>query len=86
MLRFIGRDKLELVQPWIDDWAPIVAEWLHAGLSPFVFTHTPNDFFAVEFAQRFHHRLSELVPTLPALPNSPAESRSHKHPQQRQLF
>ncbi|MBC7817585.1 MAG: DUF72 domain-containing protein [Planctomycetaceae bacterium] len=86
LLRLIGRDNLDLVQPWIDDWAPIVAEWLRVGLSPFVFTHTPNDFFAAEFAQRFHRRLSELVPTLPPLPKMPAELNCQKQPKQRQLF
>lgn len=86
LLRLIGRDDLDLVQPWIDDWTPIVAEWLHAGLSPFVFTHTPNDFFAVEFAQRFHRRLSELVPALPSLPKPPAELQSQTQPTQRRLF
>lgn len=86
LLRLIGRDNLDLVQPWIDDWAPIVAEWLHAGRSPFVFTHTPNDFFAAEFARRFHSRLSGLVPTLAPLSKPPAESQSQKQPKQRQLF
>lgn len=86
LLRLIGRDNLDLVQPWIDDWASIVAEWLCAGLSPFVFTHTPNDFFAAEFAQRFHRRLSELIPTLPPFPKPPAELQSQKQPKQRQLF
>lgn len=86
LLRFIGRDNLDLVKPWIDDWSPIVAEWLHAGLSPFIFTHTPNDFFASEFAQRFHRRISELVPILRPLPKMPAEMQSKKSPKQRQLF
>lgn len=86
LLRFIGRDELDLVQPWIEDWAPIVAEWLNAGLTPFVFTHTPNDFFAFEFARRFHRRLSELVPTLPPLPKPPAELQARKLPKQGQLF
>lgn len=86
LLRFIGRDNLDLVQPWINDWTPIVAEWLQAGLSPFIFTHTPNDFFAAEFAQRFHRRLTELVPALPPLPMPPAELKSLKQPKQRQLF
>lgn len=86
LLRFIGRDNLDAIQFWIDDWAPIVADWLHADLAPFVFTHTPNDFFAVEFAQRFHHRLSELVPNLPPLPVSPAQLQSQTRLKQRQLF
>ena len=86
LLRFIGRDNLDVIQPGIDDWAPIVAGWLHAGLSPFVFTHTPNDFFAVEFAHRFHRRLSELVSTLPPLPMPAAELQSMKLLKQRQLF
>ncbi len=86
LLRLIGRDNLDLVQLWIDDWTPIVAEWLRAGLSPFIFTHTPNDFFAAEFAQRFHRRLSELVPTLPSHPKPPAELHTQKHPKPQQLF
>lgn len=86
MLRFIGRDNLDLVQPWIDEWTAIVAEWLRNGLSPFVFTHAPNDFFAFEFAQRFHRRLGDLVPTLPPLPKPPAELQSRNQPKQRQLF
>lgn len=86
LLRFIGRDNLDLIQPWIEDWSPIVAQWLSAGLTPFVFTHTPDDFFAAEFAQRFHRRLRELVPTLSPLPKSPAELQSAKTPKQRELF
>lgn len=86
MLRFIGRDNLDVAQLWIDEWATIVADWLRNGLSPFVFAHAPNDFFAFEFAQRFHRRLSELVPTLPPLPAPPAELQSRNQPKQRQLF
>lgn len=81
----MGRDKLELAQPWIDDWAPVVADWLRSGRSLVVFAQTPNDFFAFEFAQRFHRRLSELVPMLPPLPRPPAELQTQKQPKQRQL-
>lgn len=86
LLRFIGRDNLDLIQPWIEDWSPIVAQWLQAGLFPFIFTHTPNDFFAAEFAQCFHHHLTELVSTLSPLPKMPAELQFQKQPKQRQLF
>ncbi len=68
MVRFIGRDRVEEVQPWIEEWTPVVAEWIDLGKTPYVFTHTPNDLYAPEFAKRFHAELSSLVPSLAPLP------------------
>ncbi|MGH7202227.1 MAG: DUF72 domain-containing protein [Planctomycetaceae bacterium] len=73
-LRLIGRNDVDRVQPWIDEWAPIVAAWITAGQVPFLFMHTPNDFHAPELARRFHHALQQHVPALPDLPPWPGES------------
>lgn len=86
LVRFIGRDNLDLVTSWIEEWAEIVAGWLSEGLSPYVFAHAPNDFFAPEFARRFHRRLAELKPDLPAIPSWPAEVGTQLRAQQLSLF
>ena len=65
ILRLIGRNRLELIQPWIDEWSETIADWIDSGLKPFVFTHAPDDQFAPEFARLFHNALSRRVKQLP---------------------
>ncbi len=72
-VRLVGRDRVELVQPWIDEWAPIVSGWIQAGLNPYVFTHAPNDAFAPELAEAFHRAVSRSLPIVPPLPTGRAE-------------
>ena len=69
--------------PWIQQWAPTVAGWINSGLTPFVFTHSPNDAFAPHLRLGLHdeiHRYSEAVPPLPEWPGAV------KQKQQRSLF
>lgn len=68
-LRLIGRNAVSLVDPWIDEWTDDVKAWIEAGLTPYVFTHSPNDEFAPEIARRFHKRLGEKLRGLPPLPD-----------------
>jgi len=83
-LRFIGRNAVSDIDPWIEEWAPVVAGWLKNGLDSYVFTHTPDDAFAPEFARRFHERLRPLVPGLSALP--PGAGKQPSRPRQLNLF
>lgn len=69
LLRLIGRNQVELAQPWIDEWTDQVATWIAEGLEPYVFTHTPDDRFAPEMAARFHESLSRKVPHLNPMPD-----------------
>lgn len=57
MLRLVGRNRIEMVDSFLDQWAPIVAKWICDGLAPYVFTHAPNDAFAPALARRFIARL-----------------------------
>lgn len=79
MLRFVGRNDVQLVDRFIEQWVPIVAGWIDKGLSPFIFTHAPNDQFAPEFARRFWDRLrpelSEQHPNLEELPRPPRAAK-----------
>lgn len=68
MLRLVGRNQVELAQPWVNEWGPIVAGWISEGKHPYVFTHAPDDTYAPEFTQLFHHTLRQHLPALPLLP------------------
>jgi uncharacterized protein YecE (DUF72 family) len=81
MLRLVGRDDVSLVQPWIDEWVPIVAGWIGQGLQPFVFTHTPNDQFAPELARDFHNALAKAIEQL-----EPQNGWPFEQPKQQNLF
>ena len=68
MVRFVGRNCVDEIQPWIEEWAPVIAEWIERGKTPYVFTHSPNDQFAPAFAKQFHSELNALRPALRELP------------------
>jgi uncharacterized protein YecE (DUF72 family) len=85
-LRIVGRNRIEDTQPWIDEWAPIIADWLRRGLSPFVFTHAPDDKYAPAFARRMHDAISANLPTLPPLPPWLGETEQATKLKQLDLF
>ena len=64
MLRLVGRNHVELVDRFFDQWAPIVAGWIRDNLEPFVFTHAPDDQFAPVLARRFAARMQRELPEL----------------------
>lgn len=67
-VRLIGRNQIELVDPWIEEWTDQVQSWIEEGLKPYVFTHAPDDEFAPQIARRFHDSLSRKLSKLPSLP------------------
>ncbi len=85
-VRFIGRNDLDRIQPWVEEWAPVVADWIDSGLTPYVFLHTPDDFFAPKLARRFHTELAQHLPELPALPEWPGEKEKEFDFRQKRLF
>lgn len=84
MVRLIGRnDPSEVTEYW-NEWAERVANWIRAGLQPWIFTHAPDDRFAPELASAFHLELKRRIPDLPDLPwpahqpNNPSDSAGFK--------
>lgn len=79
MLRLVGRNRVELADRFLDQWARIVAGWVSDGLQPYVFTHAPCDRFAPAFARRLAQRLQLEMPqrnlTVP-MPPKPASQLS----------
>lgn len=84
-VRIIGRNDPALVEKWCDEWAPIVADWIRDGLTPYVFTHAPHDLFAPDLTRLFHAHLMRELPDLAPLPQWPAEV-APKREQQLKLF
>jgi uncharacterized protein YecE (DUF72 family) len=73
VVRFIARNDVPSVETWINEWVSVVADWLARGLTPYFFTHAPNNAFAPAVAALFHTRLMERVPDLPPLPAWPGQ-------------
>ncbi|WP_458379043.1 DUF72 domain-containing protein [Pseudomonas chlororaphis] len=67
-VRFIGHPQLEANDPFLVPWIDKVAAWIEEGRTPYIFLHTADNRLAAELARRFHARLMERLPGLPALP------------------
>lgn len=63
-LRLMVVDDLEQSQTCLSSWASVVAEWMQAGLIPYVFLHTPADVYAPHMARRFHGLLAAQLPDI----------------------
>ena len=72
MVRFVGSNEVESNEPYLKEWAIVVAEWSREGLHPYVFIHAPNEFYAPHIARSFHEHLSALIDLKP-MPRWPAE-------------
>ena len=56
MLCLVGHNRLELVEPFIQQWLPIDTRWIDHGVQPYIFPHAPDGVFGSEFPKRFWHR------------------------------
>ena len=61
LLRLIGRNDVSSVQPWIEEWAYTIQDWLESGKTPYIFAHTPDDKFAPQLARLLANRLNISV-------------------------
>ncbi len=85
-LRLLGRDDLTRITSMIDEWSAVVANWIDAGLTPYVFVHTPDYGFVPDFAKLFHEAVRKRCPKVPPLAASPAEVERRERQSQRSLF
>jgi len=66
-VRFIGHPELEANETFLTPWVEKIAQWIEEGRTPYIFLHTSDNYLAPALAQRFHARLMERLPGLPAL-------------------
>jgi uncharacterized protein YecE (DUF72 family) len=68
IVRFIGADDHESTVSGLQEWQPIVADWLSEGRTPTFFVHTPDNADSPGLARAFHAEVGLLVPGLAPLP------------------
>ena len=74
IVRYIGRDDLDVTIKGWQYLADQAAEWLREGRSPTIFLHTPDNAESLALARRFHDDVRARVPELDPLPEPiPAE-------------
>ncbi|MDX1672540.1 MAG: DUF72 domain-containing protein [Balneolaceae bacterium] len=74
-VRFVGANDALNNEPYLKEWAIIMADWIKEGLHPYIFTHSPDQISQPEIARKFHQILSELIEMNP-MPAWPAERQS----------
>jgi uncharacterized protein YecE (DUF72 family) len=75
-VRFIGHPQLEANEPFLTPWVDKIATWIEEGRTPYIFLHTADNLLAPALARRFHARLMERLPGLPALATSQRDPQS----------
>lgn len=75
VLRFVGTNDILNNEPYLKEWAIIVAEWIGEGLHPYVFIHAPNKADQPALCRHFHKLLSEFI-DLPSLPDWPVNKQN----------
>ncbi len=84
MVRYVSHPDVSQNDPWLTEWAQVVAGWVEAGKTPYFFVHAPDDFYAPRLARHFHTLLQQRV-DVGSLPPFPAEQPGDE-PQQLSLF
>jgi uncharacterized protein YecE (DUF72 family) len=74
-VRFVGSNDPVGNEPYLKEWAIVVADWIREGLHPYVFIHTPDKVSQPKNARRFHQLLSDLVEIDP-MPAWPIDRQS----------
>ena len=69
-VRFISHPRLEINQPFLEEWVGHVQAWLAAGIRVYFFVHCPIEEHSPRVAQRFHTLLTEAGVKIPPLNGS----------------
>lgn len=61
MVRLIGRNDVQEVSEYWDEWAQTLCDWIIQGLEPWIFTHAPDDTYAPSLVVDLHSRLQRKL-------------------------
>ena len=76
-IRFVGANDAINNEPYLKEWAIMVADWIREGLHPYLFTHAPDQAKQPPIARKFHQLLSELIELEP-MPPWPVEKQDEQ--------
>ena len=81
LIRYISHPDLELNQPYLEEWAAKVDQWLQQGTQVYFFVHCPIEERSPTNARHFQHLLQQRHPQISELPWNTLEQ-----PEQLKLF
>jgi uncharacterized protein YecE (DUF72 family) len=75
LYRWVGHPEPATNEPWLEDLAVLVADWIRDSRTPYVMIHCPDTGHTPWMARRFHEVLATAHPDLDVgeLPPFPAE-------------
>lgn len=76
-VRFVGSNDPVGNEPYLKEWAIVVADWIKEGLHPYVFTHSPDKVSQPPIARKFHAFLSQMIEINP-MPKWPIERQDEQ--------
>jgi uncharacterized protein YecE (DUF72 family) len=76
-VRFVGANDVINNEPYLKEWAIMIADWIKEGLHPYIFTHAPDSKNQPAIARKFHQILSELIEMNP-MPAWPIERQNEQ--------
>lgn len=76
-VRFVGANDALNNEPYLKEWAIVIADWIKEGLHPYIFTHAPDSKMQPSIARKFHQILSELIEMKP-MPAWPIERQNEQ--------
>ena len=82
-VRYIGHPRMEVNEPFLQQWAPQLAQWHKEGRTLYVFCHCPFEEHSPNICYRFYQHMSSHM-ALPPLAWQPKEQATG--PEQMQLF
>lgn len=77
VVRFVGSNVPAENEPYLKEWAIIIADWIKEGLHPYIFTHSPDKVSQPPIARKFHSLLSEMIEMNP-MPAWPIERQNEQ--------
>ncbi|MDZ7716650.1 MAG: DUF72 domain-containing protein [Balneolaceae bacterium] len=60
-IRFVGANDALNNEPYLKEWAIVIADWIKEGKHPYIFTHSPDKKSQPAIARKFHQLLSGLI-------------------------
>ncbi|NJM07183.1 DUF72 domain-containing protein [Candidatus Gracilibacteria bacterium] len=75
LIRYIGNPDYTVNEPFLDEWAARIAQWLHDGVTVYAFMHCPDEARSPALCRALYQRLAALT-TLPPLPWDEADGGS----------
>jgi uncharacterized protein YecE (DUF72 family) len=67
LVRYIGHPNVALNEPFLEEWAERVADWLREGTEVYFFMHCPQEERSPGLCRNFYARLAQRI-SLPPLP------------------